>query len=110
MGQIYGILCPTPRDYCTGSHGTYSASLDKKNIKKHGTHDEAFNCYCQYLQKTGHTRISKREWLQPQGGIMLLSKVAKFGAELRAGKSGETGQGKSRGMPSVRNGGVIIST
>lgn len=109
MGQIYGYLCGTPKDRCCGSIGNYSASLDKKGIKKHGTRQEAFHCYAKHLVAAGYEKLSNRTFKGPEG-ILCLSKVARFGAELRAGKSGETGQGKSRGMPKVRHGGVIIST
>lgn len=108
----YGYMCPTPKDKCCGSGSNLSASLDKKGIKKHGSSEEAFNCYASYLvNHCGCERISAREFKHPNGGgIEVLSRKAKFGERLRSGKSGESGQSKSRGMPSVRHGGVIIGS
>lgn len=70
------------------------------------------DCYSRYLTNVlGYTKINKREFRPPNGGpIEMLSKESRFGTRLRSGKSGETGQGKSRGMPTVRHGGVIVST
>ena len=110
MSTAYGFLCPTPKDKCCGTLGKFSASLEKLNIRKHGSRQEAFNCYTKWLLSTGHTQLSRREYLRPEGGILLLSKVPHFGAELRAGKGDEKGTTKpSRGMPSVRHGGCIVS-
>lgn len=68
-------------------------------------------CYGQYLVSVcGCTKISAREFKHPNDGpIEVLTKAARFGARLRTGKGGDTGQSKSRGMPSVRHGGVIIA-
>jgi hypothetical protein len=87
-----------------------SASLDKKGIKKHGSPEEAQKCYGSYLVNVvGCTKLSSREFKHPDGPIEVLTKAARFGARLRSGKHGETGQGKSRGMPSKVHGGVIIA-
>jgi len=109
----YAYLCPTPKNCCTGKVGNYSASLDKQGIKKHGSPHEAMACYVRYLTQTlGYERLSSREFRPPDGGpIVVLSKVSRFGARLRSGKSGEgSANSNSRGMPSVRTGGVIICT
>lgn len=111
--STFAYLCPTPKEHCGGSLGTFSAALEKKGIKKHGSAEECLKCYSRYLVNVkGYTKIGTREFRPPDGGpIEMLSKPHSFGAKLRTGKSGEgAAKGKGRGMPAVRNGGSIIST
>ena len=107
----YGYLCPTPKSHCNGSIGNYSASLDKKGIKNHGSSEEAMKCYAKYLISEGYKRISPREFRKEGEPIIVLTKASRFGARLRSGKAGEGASARnSRGMPAVNHGGVIITT
>lgn len=107
----YGYLCPTPHAHCLGSLAVLSSSLDKKHLKKHNSPDEAKRCYTRYLVGIlGCERLTASEYRHPNGPIEVLTKTSRFGARLRTGKHGETGQGKSRGMPAVVTGGVIIAS
>jgi hypothetical protein len=108
VNMVYGYLCGVPKANCSGTLAKLSAGLDKQGLKKHGTQQEAFSCYCRYLKSQGYAQISAREFQKPGEPIMSLSKVAKFGARLRSGKTGDTGQGNSRGMGAVNHGGVVV--
>ena len=97
-------LCPTPREFCTGKLTSMNNFFNQtKNAKLHGSRDAAFDCFTAYLVRTGHERVAPREYRQPQGGILLLSKRSKFGVKLRLGKEG------TRFMV-LRHNGCIVST
>jgi|SRR5579863_5313385 len=97
MSQRY--ICQTPKDCCNGGKGGTSQGLNRKNsMKMHSTPQEAFNCYAQYLVSQGYERLSSREFRQPEGGILVLTKPCRYGGRLRRGKSAE-GTGSSRFMP-----------
>ncbi len=59
-----------------------------KNAKVHTSPQSAFECYCSFLEKTGHERVGSHEYRQPQGGILLLTRPRKFGTKVRLGKEG----------------------
>lgn len=98
---VYGYLCPTPKQFCSGTLAKLSAGLDKKGIKKHGSPKEAMKCYGDYLQnELGCTKLSNREFQHPNGGgIEVLSKESHFGCVLRSGKRGDKMSASDRGMP-----------
>lgn len=57
-----------------------------------------------YLQRQGYERVGPREFAAPDGGpVRVLTKKCRFGARLRPGKE------HARFMPSVKEGGVVIS-
>jgi hypothetical protein len=74
-----------------------------KNAKVHASTQAAFECYCRYLEKTGHVRLSMREYRQPAGGVLLLTKRSRFGTKVRLGKEG------NRYMV-LRHNGCIVSS
>jgi hypothetical protein len=61
-----------------------------KTIKAHGSSEQAFKCYEQYLLRNGYKKIGSREFQPIAGGpVMVLTKKSHFGGRLRKGKSGE---------------------
>lgn len=98
---IYGYLCPTPRQHCSGTPAKLSAGLEKRGLKKHGSTKEAMNCYASYLQDVlGCEKLSKREFRHPNGGaIEVLTRESHFGCVLRSGKRGDNMATSDRGMP-----------
>lgn len=83
------FLCPTPREHCTGKLVSMNNFFNQpKNAKLHGSPQAAFDCYCRYLELTGHERVGQREYRQPQGGILLLTRQSRFGTKVRLGKEG----------------------
>jgi hypothetical protein len=100
------FLCPTPREHCTGklvSMNNFFTHHKPQNAKVHGTPQSAFECYCHYLEMTGHVRLSQREYRQPQGGILLLTRQTRFGTKVRLGKEG------TRYMVLKHNGCIVSS-
>ena len=82
-------LCPTPREVCTGKLTSMNNFYNRtKNAKLHGSPQAAFDCYVRYLLLTGHVRVAAREFRQPQGGILLLTRQSRFGTRVRLGKEG----------------------
>lgn len=73
-----------------------------KSAKCHATTKEAFDCYASYLVSTGHERLSSREFRQPQGGILVLTKPCRYGAKMRKGKNDLKGTSAARFMPASR--------
>jgi len=104
---IVGIVCGTPAKYCNGN--TIQATKALMGNKVHANHKEAFKCYAKYLVEIeGYKQIGNREFLDPNGGIRVLTKKSRFGGELRSGKRGDAGTSK-RGVPRKQLGGIIIS-
>lgn len=93
-------LCPTPQKHCQGSMSQKSKGL--ADVKIHGSHEQAFACYANYLMTVlGHERIGSREFQGPDG-IEVLTKKSRFGMHLRLGKG-------KRSMPRSGSGGIISS-
>lgn len=91
-------LCPTPKKFCQGSVSQTSKALAGEKV--HGTHEQAFQCYANYLMNIlGYKRIGSREFQGPDG-IEVLTKKSRFGMRLRLGKG-------RRSMPRGIGGGVI---
>ena len=85
------FTCPTPKDKCTGSLIFVNNSLGK-SMMAHGSSEQAFKCYCQYLLSQGYKQVGSKEFEPPNGGpVLVLTKKSKFGGVLRPGKSGEIG-------------------
>jgi len=90
--SIYGYLCGTPDEYCTGGKLSTDQSLGHK--KYHGDRKGAFKCHVRYLLSLGFVQNAPREFVNPVNGyIRVLSKKSKFGGVLRYGKE------LQRGMP-----------
>lgn len=83
------VACGTPSDECGAPLVEVNNNLlgQGKPRKLHADHEEAFNCYCQFLVKTGHIRLGGREFRRPEGGILVLTKRCRYGAAFRQGKS-----------------------
>lgn len=97
-------LCPTPQEQCTGRLVSMNNFFNyTKNAKVHVSPDAAFACYVGYLKSTGHTRVSSREFLRPEGGLLLLTRRSRFGTALRLGKEG------NRYMVLKHNGCIVSS-
>lgn len=83
-----------------------------KSLKIHSTPQEAFKCYSQHLERTGHEKISSREFRLPEGGILVLTKPSRYGGKLRKGKNDLKGSSGARFMPDSvghsTKGGVVI--
>ena len=95
------FACGTPAEYCCGSIGQVAGSLSK-NPRTHGSPEQSFNCYRNYLLKTGYVQIGPREFTKgPNDPVVFLTKKSKFGARLRGGKG-------ERFMPEKMMGGHII--
>lgn len=105
------VYCGTPIDLCNGSLMTLNAAWtpdgtkNKKSGKLHGSHEQAFQCYCSYLQSKGYQRVGKREFTLNGGPVLLIDKPSKFGSPFRAGK--ESDKTKSRFTP-VHGRGAIV--
>jgi hypothetical protein len=110
---MYRVACLTPEDECGGAVTEVNANLKGQGRprKLHATHVEAFHCHVNYLMRTGHQRIGNREFRAPGGGILVLTKQTRYGAEFRMGKAPQ-GKGGRRFMPQCLHGdcpnGVII--
>ena len=97
-------LCPTPREDCTGKTVSMNNLFHYlKNAKVHASPQAAYECYCHYLARTGHEQISQREYRQPKGGILILTKRSRFGTRVRLGKEG------NRYMVLKHNGCIVSS-
>src|SRR4051794_7411993 len=99
------VACQTPTDYCGAPLCEVNAQLvgQGKPRKLHATHREAFNCYVKHLRRTGHVRLGGREFQKPEGGVLVLTKQTRYGAEFRIGKAPQ-GKGGRRFMPASKKG------
>jgi hypothetical protein len=70
-------------------------------IRSHATPEEAFACYRAWLLRQGYRQLGGREFLSPEGTIIVLTKRRRFGAVLRGGK-------EERFMPALFLGGTIV--
>lgn len=101
--MTHKILCGTPQEHCTG--GRLVTDQHFSTSKCHTDRQQAFRCYCRYLQNVlGYKRISMREYQDPKSGyITMLPKQSHFGGYLRTGKK------QARWMPKKRFGrGLIV--
>lgn len=102
---IIGYYCGCPVDQCSGSaSGNVSASMRSIKRKIHGSRAEARRCYINHLLKQGYRRSDNSStFLPPEGSdlpAIVISKLTKFGGELRTGK-------EKRYMPKNRTGGMV---
>lgn len=110
---MYRVACQTPEPECGAPLCEVNASLkgQSRPRKLHATHEEAFNCFVNHLLRTGHVRTGNREFRQPEGGILVLTKQTRYGGRFRSGKTPQ-GKGGRRFMPASRKGdtpnGLII--
>lgn len=96
--------CQTPREECSGALEITNNIFNRtKNAKLHNSPQEAFECFSRYLLSTGHKRVGSREFLQPQGGILVLTKKCRYGGVMRRGKEGNRWMPKSA-RKSTKNG------
>lgn len=104
MSRQLRFLCGVPQDSCVG--GFLSTDQKFSTNKCHSTRAEALSCMSHYLVKSGYTKISSREFLDPETGyIRILPKKSKYGGRLRSGKGGDKARfepesGKGRGTGS----------
>lgn len=109
----YKVACQTPTEYCGAPFCEVNNNLlgQSRPRKLHASHEEAFNCYCAHLIRTGHERVGGREFRAPGGGIVLMSKQTRYGARFRTGKASQ-GKGGKRFVPDnlfgTTTNGVII--
>lgn len=105
------VMCGVPKECCCGSPTMANQSLGKSQ-KMHGSHEEAFKCYAQWLLSRGYKQIGSREFMAPNDGpIEVLTKKVRFGAAMRPGKSADKGTTKNRFVPKVGHkakAGVIV--
>lgn len=101
-------LCGVPREHCSAPLVAASAMMEgfDKRIKAHGSSEEAFRCMAHYLVNVvGAEQIGSREFRMPDsegGGVRVLTKKSRYGAEVRTGKY------PSRYMPGGPHAGGII--
>lgn len=104
------IYCGVPIDQCNGQLVTLNAlwtpdgSKNKKSGKLHASSEQAFQCYCHFLQTQGYQRLGRREFTNG-GPVLVLDKPSRFGSMFRGGK--ESDKTKSRFTP-VRGRGAIV--
>lgn len=102
MSRQMKVLCGVPQDQCTG--GILHTDQLLGTNRCHSSRSEAMKCYSHYLQNKGFTKLSSREFVDPESGrIQIVPKKTKFGGRLRSGK-GEEG---SRFEP-LRGAGLIF--
>lgn len=90
------FTCQTPRETCGGALETTNNVFNRtKNVKLHNSPEEAFHCFERHLLSTGHVRVGQREFRQPQGGILVLTKKCRYGGVMRKGKEGNRWMPKS---------------
>jgi len=94
------VACQTPKKECTGGLTAVNNNLVGQGSprKLHSSSEEAFQCYSSFLLRNGYTQVGSREFRQPDGGILMLSKRSRYGAVMRKGKS-DTGKAGNRFMP-----------
>lgn len=98
-------------DDCKGSMVTLNAAWNpdgKKNHKSgkvHASHEQAFKCYCAFLQGKGYERVGSREFTLNGGPVLVIDKASKFGSLFRKGKEGD--KSGSRFTP-MRGRGAIV--
>jgi hypothetical protein len=104
--SLVGFLCGTPDQYCVG--GKLQTDQHLGHTKFHSSRMEAFKCHKNYLIKIlgfkqelpDGRKLGARE-LWTGDSIRILSKVSKFGGELRRGKS--ESHKTQRRMPKIHN-------
>lgn len=98
---MVGVVCPTPKNHCTGSTSNLIPGLP--GCKTHTDGVEAYNCYVHYLKSQGYTEAdSPHSFRPPDGGpLLVLGRPRHFGLRLRRGKDG------GRQMPYRENRGGI---
>lgn len=110
--SLVGFICGTPDAYCVGGKLQTDQSLQHTHF--HSSRKEAFDCHKNYLIKIcgfkqelpDKTKLGTRELYNPESGyVRVLSKISKFGGELRRGKS--ESHKTQRRMPKRRGQGVI---
>lgn len=78
------------RRFICGSMHNCSGSLSQTEIgsmRTHASREEAFKCKVHDLMSRGYIRVGKREFKDPNDGtILILSRITKFGGEMRGGK------------------------
>lgn len=104
------VMCGTPKEHCSGSSMQVNAWLGGvAGQKVHADSPEAFRCHARYLTNVrGYERLSSREFLTPDIGILVLTKQTRFGAELRGGKRGQKLMAGDRVMPKSNRSGVVF--
>lgn len=104
------FTCGVEPKLCTGGLSMASHGLGNA-IRTHSSPQEAFACKRRSMIAEGWTPIGAREFRPPagvnDGYIMVLNKPSHFGGELRKGKTGEKGTGKSRVMTKSGRAGYI---
>lgn len=91
MSRIRGYFCGTPENQCTGSHFDHSDKFRGPSKKIHSSRAEARRCHIRYLKENGYTQSpdNASEFIPEGGGPhLVITKVSRFGGELRAGKAG----------------------
>ena len=87
------IVCPVPMDQCSG--GIYIADdVRDKFAKCHNDYAEVLACESQCLRRQGLRQIGKREFIQDDGRILILSR--RPGLRPRPGKRGADGAGTGK--------------
>ena len=84
-----GFLCPTPAQQCFGALISDGLGGKSSGLRKYH-HDNLvlLQCYGKYLVSQGYERRSRREYISPMDGrILMLSK--KPGLKVMSGKSSE---------------------
>lgn len=81
-------LCGVPERECTGGTHTMADVIGRVTTKAHGSSTEAFECYRRYLLKRGYEQVGNRDFLAPDGVVLVLTKKIRFGGRLRKGKGG----------------------
>ena len=86
------FACATPVNYCTGKRNKAEGST---TVGLHASQEECISCKGQYLQKQGYVKKSKREWICPDSGrIMVLSRKAPRAKPVRKNEKYLTKQAK----------------
>lgn len=106
-------VCQTPQEFCTGGLCATNNGFNRtKNLRMHSSPETAFKCHSQWLVKAGYEKLGSREFRQPEGGILILTKPCRYGGKMRKGKNDLGGKKAKRFMPaSIRKtakGGVVI--
>ena len=94
------IACPVPMSHCSG--GKYVADdVRDKFAKCHMDYSEVLKCQGRYLISLGYKRRASREFLSPDGTILILSRkpglLAKPGKRV-AGEGGVGSRIEARGI------------
>jgi hypothetical protein len=86
-GLGYAYMCGVDYALCKGYHTPTNAGLRSRANKVHNSPEEAFKCHALFLMSRGFTKISSREFKDPETGyIRVLTKQSRFGGKLRSGK------------------------